>query len=41
MYMCNGDENILDKFDYNPLLASTERAEELIEELADNGEEEE
>ena len=34
LYMCNGDENILDKFDYNPLLESTERAKELIEELA-------
>jgi len=41
LYMCNGDENILDKFDYNPLLESTERAKELIEELASDDDEEE
>jgi hypothetical protein len=40
--MCNGDENILDKFEANPLLASKEKAIELYERLnPDDGEEEE
>lgn len=39
--MCNGDEFIHEAFDENPLLESTEKAIELYEELADDGEEEE
>lgn len=41
LYMCNGDEFIHEAFDENPLLESTEKAIELYEELADDGEEEE
>jgi len=38
--MCNGDENILDKFEANPLLASKEKAHELYDRLnPDDGEE--
>jgi len=31
MYMCNGNENVHEHFDHNPLLESSEKAEELYE----------
>lgn len=40
--MCNADENILDKFEANPLLASKAKAHEIYERLnPDNGDEDE
>jgi len=33
LYMCNGDENILDKFEANPLLSSKAKAHELYDRL--------